>query len=128
MRRFLLLSAMLLLCLSACIAKLSSTLQVDGKPFTPSSCRSGQLNGFMGVDLVDDEGFTVRLVQSPANRPSVVLIDGANVTDLGECGQMTIQRKTSSVNEIANVEGSGTLECKNDARSISGTFSFKNCH
>jgi hypothetical protein len=128
MRRFFLLSATLLVCVSACRAKLSSTLQVDGKAFTPTSCRSGQLNNFMGIDLINDAGLTLRMVQSPANKPSAILIEGANVTELGECGQMTIGLQNSSVNEISNVQGSGTLECKNAEHSVSGTFSFENCH
>ena len=51
-----------------------------------------------------------------------------NVTELGECGKMTSQQQNSEVNGIINVEGSGTLECKNEAHSVSGTFSFQNCH
>src|SRR5690242_11566296 len=124
MRRFLLLAATLLVCLSACRAKLSSTLQVDGKAFTPSSCRSGEFNNFMGVDLIDDAGLTLRLVQSPANKSSAILIDGDNVSELGECGKMTSQRQSSSVNEIFNIEGQATLECKNGEHSVSGTVSF----
>jgi hypothetical protein len=128
MRRLLLLSTTLLVCLSACKAELSSTLQLDDKPFTPTSCRSGEVNGFMGVDLINDAGLTVRLVQSPANKPSLILIDGANVTEFGECGQLTVQQQNSMVNEVTNVEGSGTLDCKTEAHSVSGTFSFANCH
>jgi hypothetical protein len=128
MRRCFLLSAMLLVCLSACRAKLSSTLQVDGKAFTPTSCRSGQPKQFMGIDLIDDAGLTLRLVQSPANKPSAILIDGANVTELGECGGMRIQQQNSSANGIMNVEGSAKLECKNEEHSVSGTISFEYCH
>jgi hypothetical protein len=128
MRRALLLSTTLLVCLSACRAELSSTLQVDGNAFMPTSCRSGEINNFMGVDLINDAGLTLRLVQSPANRPSLILIDGANVTELGECGQLTIQQQNSMVNNVTNVEGSGSLDCKTEARSVSGTFSFANCH
>jgi hypothetical protein len=128
MRRFLLLSATLLVCLPACRAKLSSTLQVDGKAFTPTSCRSGQVNNFMGVDLIDDAGLTLRLVQSPALESSAILIDGDNVFELGECGKMTSQRQTSSVNEVFNIEGEARLECKHEEHSVSGTISFGNCH
>jgi hypothetical protein len=128
MRRLLLLSATLLVCMSACRAKLGSTLQVDGKAFTPTSCRSGELNNFMGVDLIDDAGLTLRLVQSPALESSAILIDGGNVFELGECGKMTSQRQSSSVNEIFNIAGSGTLDCKTAEHSVSGTITFENCH
>lgn len=127
MRRLLLLSATLLVCLS-CRAKLSSALQIDGKAFTPTSCRSGQVNNFMGVDLIDDTGLTLRLVQSPALESSAILIVGDNVSELGECGKMTSQRQTSSVNEVFNIEGSATLECKDEKHSVSGSVTFANCH
>jgi hypothetical protein len=127
MRRFLLLSATFLVCLSACRAKLASTLQVDGKAFTPTECRSGQFNNFQGVDLINGS-VTLRLVQSPANKPSAILIEGDTVTELGECGKMTSQQQNSEVNGIVNVQGSATLECKHEQRSLTGTISFQNCH
>ena len=130
MRRALLLSVLAFtsLGLSACKAELSSTLQIDGEAFTPTSCRSGQLNNFMGVDLIDDSGKTLRLVQSPANKPAAILMEGGATTELGECGQFTVQRQNSSVNDVHNVEGSGTLECKAEGHEITGNFTFKNCH
>ena len=128
MRRSLLLSAALLACLCACRAKIDASLSIDGKPFTPTSCKSGESHNFMGIDLIDDAGLTLRLVQSPANKPSIILMDGADVTELGECGKLRIQRQNSSANGIMNVEGEGKLECKTDAHSVSGSFTFEFCH
>jgi hypothetical protein len=128
MQRSLLLAAALMVCLSACRAKLSSALQIDGKAYTPTSCRSGQVRNFNGIELMDDAGLTLRLVQSPANKPSAILIDGGNATELGECGKMTSQQQNSSANGIINIEGQARLECKHEEHSVSGTITFKNCH
>ena len=58
----------------------------------------------------------------------MILMDGGTTTELGECGQLSIARQNSSVNDVFNVEGSGTLDCKTEGHEIAGTFSFKNCH
>lgn len=113
---------------TGCTAELTSALKVDGESFVPTSCRSGQLNSFSGVDLVDDQGRTLRLVQSPTNQPNAIVLAGQGAVELGNCGSMSVTRQNSTVNDIANVMGEATLECEVDGHSVSGTISFKNCH
>jgi hypothetical protein len=52
----------LLLALTACAAHVTSSLQVDGTAFVPTTCRSGQARGFDGVKLADDQQRRLRLV------------------------------------------------------------------
>ncbi|WP_106393184.1 hypothetical protein [Enhygromyxa salina] len=120
--------AALLLSTTACVAELGGALKVDGESFTPTSCRAGQVNGFQGVDLIDESGRTVRLVQTPTNQPNAILIAGQQVIDLGVCGTMSVERQTSSVNDVTNVMGEATLACEAEGHSLSGTATFKNCH
>ena len=116
-----------LACALGCRAELASELTVDGQPFYPNSCRSGQVNGFAGVDLIDD-GRTLRIVQTPTNQPQAILLDGQQVVDFGLCGTMSLERQGSTVNDITNVMGAATLKCEAAGHTVEGTVSFKNCH
>lgn len=111
-----------------CQAELTGDLKIDGQTFAPDSCRSGQVNGFAGVDLTDGDGPTLRIVQSPTNEPQVIVLDGQLAADFGQCGTMSIERQNSTVNDITNVMGNATLKCEAAGRSVEGTISFKNCH
>ncbi len=122
------LAALLLSTTAACTAELTSDLKVDGESFVPTSCRAGQVNSFSGVDLIDDSGRTLRLVQSTTNLPSAIVLGGQAPVDLGSCGAMTVTRQSSTVNDITNVMGDATLKCEADGHSVVGTISFKNCH
>lgn len=125
--RFSLFAIALLTGTLACRAQLTADLQVDGQIFAPNSCRSGQINGFAGVDLIDD-GRTLRVVQKPTTEPQVILLDNNQVIDFGQCGSMTLERQNSVVNEITNVMGNATLNCSAAGHTVEGTVSFKNCH
>ena len=120
--------AVVLACTIGCQAELSGDLKIDGKAFTPSSCRSGQVNGFAGVDLTDEGGRTLRIVQTPTTQPQAILLESQQVVDLGQCGSMALERQNSVVNDITNVMGSATLKCDAAGRTVEGTITFKNCH
>lgn len=120
--------ASLMLCATACSAELSADLKADGSAFTPTSCRSGQVNGFSGADLIDDKGQKLRLVQTPTGKPLVLLFEGEEPIEFGECGTMSLEQQNSTINNVANVMGKATLDCKLEDHSVSGTVSFKNCH
>ncbi|MGB1014712.1 MAG: hypothetical protein ACPG4T_11300 [Nannocystaceae bacterium] len=119
---------LLLLCTSACTNEITASLKVDGVDFVPSSCRSGQVNNFMGVDLVNDAGDIVRLVQPPTNQPHVILFRNGKASEVGTCGTMSIGRQNSTINNVANVQGDATLACEAGGHKIAGTVTFKNCH
>jgi len=122
------LGGILLLCTSACTNEISATLKVDGVDFVPTSCRSGQVNNFMGVDLVSDSGDMLRLVQPPNNQPLAILFQNGNASEVGSCGTMTIGRQNSTINNVVNVEGEASLTCEAAGHKIAGTVTFKNCH
>jgi hypothetical protein len=120
--------AALLACTLGCNAELTADLKIDGQPFAPASCRSGQVNGFAGVDLISDGGRTLRIVQTTTNQPQAILLEGQQAADLGLCGSMSLTRQNSTINDITNVEGNATLKCEAAGHTVEGTVSFKNCH
>ncbi len=130
MRTLVLLSlALLSFGLTACKNEISATLTVEGEPFVPTACRSGEHSGFMGVDLIEEASDrTLRLVQTPANQPLAIWIAGTETIELGPCGTLSIGYQNSTINDIRNVEGNASLECEAGERVVTGTVAFKNCH
>jgi hypothetical protein len=124
--------AALLLCFlfAACKAKLDVDLQLDGEDFKPKSCRSGQPNGFAGIDLVDAAGKRVRLVLQTDGTSQAFLFEpnAQQGTLIGTCGPMSVSAQNSTINDVRNVEGKATLDCSGNGHSVKGTVTFKNCH
>lgn len=118
-----------LLLLAGCSARITSSLVVGGKPFQPTSCRSGQPNGFAGVDLMDQAGARLRLVSLPNGQANALVFPaGADLgTELGACGRFTLERQNSRVNGVHNVRGTAELQCKGRT-SVAGSVQFENCH
>lgn len=120
--------AVCLLGAAACTNEITASLELDGTPFEPSSCQSGERNNFMGVDLIEESGRVLRLAQSPANQPIAIVMANGTTTEVGPCGEMSVQRQNSTINDITNVEGNATLECDAKDHEVKGTVTFKNCH
>jgi hypothetical protein len=113
---------------AGCRAEITADLQVDGGAFEPTSCESGQRASFTGVDLIDNSGRKIRLVLDPTMKPSAILIAGAQVVELGECGSLSVERQNSVVNDITNIRGEATLDCEAQGHTVKGTVTFANCH
>jgi hypothetical protein len=115
---------------AGCESKLSGSISLDGKAFSPASCRSGQVSGFTGVDLVGADGTKLRLVSLPNGKSSAFLFPAGAATaiELGSCGAFAVERQNSQINKIYNVKGSATLSCSVDGHSAAGSASFENCH
>ena len=122
--------AFLLLALTACAAHVTSSLQVDGTSFVPTTCRSGQAFGFAGVELADDQQRRLRLVQAlDGTFQAVYFPPGHPVGEtLGSCGTLTLRNGIAVVNGIRNVEGSATLDCVGGANTLKGSVTFEGCH
>jgi hypothetical protein len=120
----------LMLAFAGCAAHVQSSLQVDGAPFSPSTCRSGQASGFSGVELADDQGRRLRLAQNLNGTPAGVYFPaGAPIgEDLAGCFTMSTQTGVGVVNGVRNVEGSALLSCRTERHQVSGSVQFKNCH
>ena len=115
---------------AGCEAKLSSSVTVDGKPFSAQSCRSGQASGFTGVDLVQSDGTKLRLVSQPNGKASAHLFAAGSATsiEIGACGPLSVERQNSQINDIYNVKGTATLSCTANGHSVAGSVTFENCH
>jgi hypothetical protein len=115
---------------TACKSELAGDVTIDGKKFVASDCRSGEAFGFAGVAFMNDEGTRLRLVQTPTNEASVVLIPAGKSTgiEIGKCGQFVLRKQNSTINNITNVMGEAKLSCSAHGHTIKGTIEFKNCH
>ena len=115
--------------LNACSNKLGGELEIDGQKLTFDSCRSGQVYGFTGVELIAKGGRKLRLV-GYADNSVRVLVGGteARFDDIGECGPVKLSRQNSTINDVTNVEGNATLDCSTGGHTIKGKISWENCH
>lgn len=118
------------LALPGCQAKLTGTFTVNGATFVPTACRSGQVSGFTGVDLVDASGNKLRLVSTPTGQPAVYYIVAGSMvgTPVGVCGSFAVNRTHTQINNVYNVEGQATLACASPGYQVTGSVQFANCH
>ena len=116
--------------LPMCRSKVEGTASVYGKPFEPTSCRSGQRWNFVGVELEADDGRRLRVAQT-ASGGGDVFVFAANQDrgdELGECATLDVSRQHSTINDITNVEGHVVFSCKTDHGDVGGSVTFGNCH
>jgi hypothetical protein len=115
---------------SGCKPRLNGSITINGTAFTATDCRSGQVSGFTGVDLVDASGNKLRLVATPSGQPMVYYVTAGSAvgTPIGMCGAMTINRTNTRINSVYNVEGQVTLACMSPQAQVSGSMQFANCH
>jgi hypothetical protein len=113
-----------------CQSKVTGTLEVDGEPFVPRVCRSGQAFGFRGVELTDEANRRLRLFINPDGTTAAALFKGDSPTGdrLGQCGALRMEAQSSKINNITNVRGTAQLSCKTDNHHVSGNLEFENCH
>jgi hypothetical protein len=108
----------------------TSSLQIDGSTFVPTTCRSGQARGFAGVELADEQQRRLRLAQAVDGTLQVIYFSpGTPVGEnLGSCGTMTFQNGIAVVNGVRNVEGNATLSCGGARNTVLGSIAFEGCH
>jgi hypothetical protein len=120
----------LALVLAACSPHFAGELRIDGAPFQPVACRSGQAHGFAGVELYDAAGSRLRVAENLDGTPSTIYFPpGAAVgTNLGACGGVRAFTGTGVINGVQNLDGSVILRCSSTAPRAEGTLRFENCH
>ena len=116
--------------LTGCTAKINSTLQLNGQPFVPTGCRSGQAFGFSGVEFTNREGVRLRLLANADGTCSAALFNGngAKGDGFGQCGTLAMKTQSSRINSVYNIEGTANLMCQAGGRKIEGRIQFENCH
>lgn len=124
------LSLVLGVALLGCSNKLEGELEVDGETFELDACRSGEVYGFVGVELAAKDGRRLRVVSTPTGAPVAVVMKAGNSkgVQLPDCGTFTVERQSSEINNVQNVEGKGDLDCEANGHSVKGAFTFENCH
>ncbi len=126
-----LLSLALLSCaLFACSNELKGEVTVDGEAFVLDSCRSGQVYGYVGVEVVSKTGQKIKIAQLLSGESSVYYFPAGQPTgvELGACGPFQVVTQSSTINDIKNVEGEATLDCERGGHVLKGSFTFSNCH
>jgi hypothetical protein len=123
-------TAATLLLLCACTAHVTSELKVDGAPFTPTTCVSGQSRGFPGIELGDAQGRRLRLATNLEGFTGVAYFTPASTVGegLGTCARMNTWQGVGVINGVRNLEGDATLTCQTISRRVEGRVQFKNCH
>jgi len=116
--------------LVACSAHVSSSLQVDGARFSPTTCRSGQANGFAGVELADEQGQRLRLAHLLDGSFQALYFPSGSETgeNLGACGTMSTREGGAVINGIRNLDGSAALDCGSSKYKVTGSVRFEGCH
>ena len=120
----------LVVALVGCAPHVTSSVQIDGTAFVPTSCRSGQSRGFAGVELADSQQRRLRLAQALDGRfQAIYFPPGTSVGEnLGMCGAMTFQNGIAVVNGVRNVEGTATLNCGTGRYKVAGDIAFRGRH
>jgi hypothetical protein len=124
------LAALILIAVAGCSNKLGGDVTVDGQKLEVSSCRSGAVYGFRGVEVTGKSGLRLRVASTQTGEANVVVMQpGAAVgTDLGPCGSFEISDQHSTINDVKNVAGKAKLDCVADGVTVKGSLTFENCH
>ncbi|HEY0254903.1 MAG TPA: hypothetical protein VGC41_25430 [Kofleriaceae bacterium] len=117
--------------LAACTSHVSGDLTVDGTPFKVTTCRSGAAYNFSGLQITNDQGIQLRVMQKVDGTVAVAVFapnaaKGDTVSD--NCGTIKIETQNSKINNVRNVEGSINLACEGAGHKVAGSLTFENCH
>jgi hypothetical protein len=106
-----------------------SSLTLDGRPFGPVACRSGQDAEFFGVDLKDDSGTSVRIVANPDQSVSVVVTRaGQAPVTATSCARMNLDESRRDDRGYYSLSGSAELDdCSAGGSVITGSVTFEDC-
>jgi hypothetical protein len=109
---------------------LTSSGKADAFVFVPSDCSSGQLSGFLGVDLTNKvAGQALRVVSDPIQGPVLILQRGLGDTQkvaLGSCKTLdvTARHTNTTINDVRVIEGHANVDCEH----AQANLTFAGCH
>lgn len=102
----------------------------------PTWCRSGQNSEFRGVQFFEDGGNEHGVgFHQPVGEPAFISVNmqssnkSYRFTDRA-CSVLdgTIQKQSSSVNNVTNLRGHVKFDCTDGGEHVSGDLTFENCH
>jgi len=113
-----------------CFAHVTSTVEVDGRSFSSTWCRSGAPRGVAGVELVDALGRRLRLAKHLDGTAAVAFFPAGSVIgeDLPVCAAVDIRPGNGKINGTRNLDGTATFSCATERHRIVGAVQFQNCH
>ncbi len=113
-----------------CSTKLSGSISLSEGKFVPTSCQSMARIGQRGVELEDDKGRRVRLIELPDGSADAFWFEGSSGKGkkFGDCVTLSVKDQNSTVNKVKNVMGKAELDCHKGDNELTGTVTFENCH
>jgi hypothetical protein len=132
----------MLLIVGCTTPRVVGSLEVDGRPFAPTDCRTGARYRYTGVELGDTSGRRLRASIGPrrfslvhpsppdTGVPLVTVLepgDESGGQPVGYCGSLTVGEEMSKM-PLRDVEGKADLSCRSDQHSVVGHVEFENCH
>lgn len=102
-------------------------LTLDGREFDVATCSSGQVWGFVGVDLTDQEGRRIHVARTVGKEARVRVFEApTRSVDLGSCGAIEVE-----VDEVPGepylVSGSLDVTCAGEGHTLEGGYRFSRC-
>ncbi|HEY8376757.1 MAG TPA: hypothetical protein VIK91_09725 [Nannocystis sp.] len=136
-------AGLVLLCLAACAGgDLEGRLSVRSDEYgswtmSPTTCYSGEHQGFFGVDLTEDGDTSrgVRIVLDPIdgyllrlNVPErdIALVLGESTSSC-EAFEVHVERTNTRINNIWVVEGHAFVKCRTPTTEIDADLEFSGC-
>lgn len=113
-----------------CSNKLTGSLEINGKSFTPTACENLVRIGQRGVELRDESSRKVRLIERPDGGADVYWFPSGSGkgTKYADCATLTLETQSSKINNVKNIKGKAKLDCSKDDDGLSGSVTFENCH
>jgi hypothetical protein len=107
-------------------SKVDGTITVNSAPFSVTSCMSGQLSGFNGVDVLSVDGSRLRLVEEVDGTETVIQMGtGAQPVTMKGCGKIDVQPSNVSINGVRVLRGTAQMDCTEGALHVAGSVSFQ---
>jgi hypothetical protein len=107
------------------------------RTLTPTACRSGEHQLFLGADFLDAQGLTTRLIVEPTGLASLRFFAAAHPLDPGilfhrqDCGrfELSLDRTGWRINDIYDLHLSLDFECRAaSGEAATGHLVADHCH
>jgi hypothetical protein len=113
--------------------RVTGPLSIDGVPFVPGGsnvCNTGYADGFFGVEIDDEAGDSLRLIQDPTDLSSSALFiaaDGSRSNDMAQVDLVLSVTPTGRNPSASDISGTAKLLAAPDGAGIVGELQLTAC-